>query len=328
MERSPTTSRSLDFYYHINGDTFEKQYKEVLSGYREWKDRGHAAEWLVFPENTGPRLCIDETSISDGELYTIVSNPDARGKKGSLVAIINGVKSEYIINILRRKIPFSKRLKVNEITLDMSNSMGKIARCCFPKAIRTIDRFHIQQMAFEAVQELRIAHRWEAIRQEADDMKKAGFCGEAYSPFIFSNGDSLRQLLVRSRYLLFKSPEKWTQRQKERAEILFAQYPDLQEAYSLSHSLRMIFSRNTHKDAARLSLAKWYDRADRSGFKSFQAIISTLTEHHDGVLNFFVNRSTNAFAECFNAKIKQFRALLRGVIDIPFFLFRLTKIYA
>lgn len=107
MERSPTTSRSLDFYYHINGDTFEKQYKEVLSGYREWKDREHAAEWLVFPENTGPRLCIDETSISDGELYTIVSNPDARGKKGSLVAIINGVKSEYIINILRRKIPFS-----------------------------------------------------------------------------------------------------------------------------------------------------------------------------------------------------------------------------
>lgn len=73
---------------------------------------------------------------------------------------------------------------------------------------------------------------------------------------------------------------------------------------------------------------KWYDWADRSGFKSFQAIISTLTEHHDGVLNFFVNRSTNAFAECFNAKIKQFRALLRGVIDIPFFLFRLTKIYA
>ncbi len=185
MERSPTTSRSLDFYYHINGDTFEKQYKEVLSGYREWKDREHAAEWLVFPENTGPRLCIDETSISDGELYTIVSNPDARGKKGSLVAIINGVKSEHIINILRRKIPFSKRLKVNEITLDMSNSMGKIARCCFPKAIRTIDRFHIQQMAFEAVQELRIAHRWEAIRQEADDMKKARFCGEAYSPFIF-----------------------------------------------------------------------------------------------------------------------------------------------
>ena len=38
--------------------------------------------------------------------------------------------------------------------------------------------------------------------------------------------------------------------------------------------------------------------------------------------------STNAFAESFNAKIKAFRAALRGVTDIKFFLFRLTKLYA
>ncbi|MGL4327632.1 MAG: ISAon1 family transposase, partial [Tannerellaceae bacterium] len=37
---------------------------------------------------------------------------------------------------------------------------------------------------------------------------------------------------------------------------------------------------------------------------------------------------TNAFAEAFNAKIKAFRASLRGVIDVKFFLFRLTKLYA
>ena len=41
-----------------------------------------------------------------------------------------------------------------------------------------------------------------------------------------------------------------------------------------------------------------------------------------------VNRATNAFAESFNAKIKAFRAALRGVTDIKFFLFRLTKLYA
>ena len=46
------------------------------------------------------------------------------------------------------------------------------------------------------------------------------------------------------------------------------------------------------------------------------------------VLNFFVNRATNAFAESFNAKIKAFRASLRGVTDIRFFLFRLTRLYA
>lgn len=93
--------------------------------------------------------------------------------------------------------------------------------------------------------------------------------------------------------LAVQAPRKWLRKQKDLGKILFLQYPDLQETYSLLHSLRMIFSKNTHKDAARLSPAKCYDKADRSGFKNFLVIISTLTEHYDGVLNFSVNRSTN-----------------------------------
>ena len=42
----------------------------------------------------------------------------------------------------------------------------------------------------------------------------------------------------------------------------------------------------------------------------------------------FDNRSTNASAESFNAKIKSFRAQFRGVRDIPFFIFRLAKVFA
>lgn len=110
--------------------------------------------------------------------------------------------------------------------------------------------------------------------------------------------------------------------------MLFDLYPDLKEAYSLTHSLRMIISKNRIKDAARLSLARGYDKVDRSGFKSFNVITATLYEHYDEVLNFFVNRSTNAYAESFNAKTKAFRAALRGVTDIKFFMFRLSSIYA
>ncbi|MDP2385340.1 MAG: transposase, partial [Bacteroidota bacterium] len=46
------------------------------------------------------------------------------------------------------------------------------------------------------------------------------------------------------------------------------------------------------------------------------------------ILNYFDNRSTNASAESFNAKIKAFRAQNRGVTDFNFFLFRLTKLFA
>ena len=51
-------------------------------------------------------------------------------------------------------------------------------------------------------------------------------------------------------------------------------------------------------------------------------------ENYIDILNFFDNRSTNASAESFNAKIKNFRAQLRGISDVKYFLFRLQKIYA
>ena len=46
------------------------------------------------------------------------------------------------------------------------------------------------------------------------------------------------------------------------------------------------------------------------------------------ILNFYNNRASNAMAESFNAKIKLFRANLRGVADKKFFLFRIANLYA
>ena len=298
-----------------------------MSDYNTWSAKEHADKWLLFPKNIGPKLCIDETAMSNGELYTIISNPDAHGRKGTLVAMVEGVKSDDVIDGINR-IPERHRRLVKEVTLDMSNGMNRIVTRCFPCAIKVIDRFHVQKEACEAVQELRIRHRWDAIQEETDLREDAKWLGKEYHPFIFPNGDTKKQLLARSRYLLFKSPDKWSKSQKERAAILFAQYPDLKEAYSLSHSLRMIFSKRLKKDEARLMLARWYDKVDNSGFTSFNTIAGTIYEHYDEILNYFVNRSTNAFAESFNAKIKAFRAQLRGVADLKFFLYRLTKLFA
>ena len=90
----------------------------------------------------------------------------------------------------------------------------------------------------------------------------------------------------------------------------------------------MIFSRKVKKDEARLLLARWYDKVDNSGFVSFNTIAGTFYEHYDEILNFYNNRSSNVLAECFNAKIKLFRANLRGVADKKFFLFRIANLFA
>ena len=70
------------------------------------------------------------------------------------------------------------------------------------------------------------------------------------------------------------------------------------------------------------------DTVEEAGFHAFNVIAATFYEHYDDILNFYNKRSSNAAAESFNAKIKQFRTALRGVVDEKFFLFRLAKIYA
>ena len=156
----------------------------------------HADTWLLFTENMGPHLAIDETSLSNGELYTFVTNRDRHAGEGSLVAVVSGTKSEDVIRVLKQ-VDEEERMKVEEVTLDLSDSMRRIVAIAFPKAQRVIDRFHIQKMACEAVQEIRVAHRWDALQQANDEMEECRLSGKPYHPFRFPNGDTRPELLIR-----------------------------------------------------------------------------------------------------------------------------------
>nr|WP_228384117.1 transposase [Sphingobacterium sp. dk4302] len=282
---------------------------------------------MIFPQNISGHLSIDETCLSHGELYTVVTNKEAHGKKGTIVAILSGTKSENIIPILQ-KIPHQLRNKVQEITLDLAGNMGLIAKRCFPNAVQVIDRFHVQQLATEALQEIRIKHRWQAIEEENQAIEAARKVKETYLPELLPNGDTVKQMLARSRYLLYKSEHKWTLEQRERAAVLFERYPDVEKAYRLAQELSWIFNTTIDKIYAFTRLAKWADKVEQAGFRSFNTVSRTINIHHKKILNYFDNRSTNASAESFNAKIKAFRSQFRGVGDINFFLFRLTKLFA
>lgn len=327
MDNYPISSNSLEKFYHINGNHFGQQYKDHLSDFQSWDQKEHANQWVLFPDNIGENLSLDETSLSNGELYTVLTNKAGKGQKGTLIAIIESTQSDKIIDVLN-KIPARQRNTVKEVTVDMASSMHKVVRSCFPNASRVIDRFHVQKLAYDALQEIRIAHRWDAINEAANSMENAKLNQQDYIPELLANGDTKKQLLARSRYLLFKSAEKWTEKQKERASILFQMYPDIKKAYGLTHSLRMIFSKTKDKGVAYTKLARWFNDISESGFKSFNTISATVYANYPEILNFFDNRSTNASAESFNAKLKAFRRTLRGVNDTKFFLFRVAKIYA
>ena len=151
----------------MDGRKFQRQYKKSISNYKDWEQKSHAEDYVIFPGNLSAELSLDEVALSDGELYTDLSSKKSKGRKGSVVAIIKETKSEIVIEHLF-KISRKLRLNVHEITLDMAGSMKLIAKNCFPNAIQVIDRLQVQKLATEALQEIRIQHYWEAMDMEND----------------------------------------------------------------------------------------------------------------------------------------------------------------
>jgi len=203
----------------LNGQTLRKQYKEVISGYRLWNQLAHADEYILFPENFGADMSLDETCLSNGDVYTILTNKEAHGDKGALAAMIRGVASDTVSAILR-KIPLKQRLKVKTVTTDLSSSMMLTVRNVFPGASLVNDRFHVQQLISEAVDQLRIRHRWEvldaenkAIREHRQKRKEAKSKEERerigqWEPERMENGETMPQIMARSRHIILKHKSK------------------------------------------------------------------------------------------------------------------------
>lgn len=259
-------------------------------------------------------------------MYTFVTVKAGKGKKGSLLASIKGTRSQKIINVLN-KLPIELRNQVKEVTLDMAKNMESAIKMSFPKAKIVTDRFHVVKLVIDALQHIRIKYRWIEIDKENQQIGLAKKQGMKYKQILFENGDSAKQLLARSRHFLAKNQNTWTENQKERAMILFREYPELKRAYNHVMQFRNIYE-NKLKSKAEIEFKQWIAETNKLEIKEFNSTAKSISYHLDNILNFFDNRNTNANAESFNSKIKLFRANLRGVTDTSFFLYRLQNLFA
>jgi transposase len=314
-------------YYGVDSQKLQRHYKHEVSGFKQWAQLPHAEQYLIYPENITEKLSIDEVSLSKGELYTFVTNKNTKVRnKKCVVAVINSTEAKVIEEVLK-KIPLLKRNQVKEVSMDMARNMGLAIERSFPNCKMVIDRFHVVRLVMDAMQHMRVSLRWEAIEEENTAISKAKEKDKKYNPKVLANGDTLKELLARSKYLLYKFEDDWTASQAKRAAILFKKYPLLKSAYKLTIRFRNIY-KNTSKTLAQQEFIQWKKKVTALKTTYFNTVVNSLEYHLDNILNFFDNRSTNANAESFNSKIKNFRANLRGVSDIKFFLFRLEKLFA
>ena len=211
----------------VNGKHFADLYRNKISGYADWCASELCRGFYFNVANIGARMSLDETCLSNGEVWTFLTNKDGHGGKSTLAAAIRGTKSDEIISILTSAMGKSVRRRVKEVTCDLSPSMMLIAAEVFYNAHVVNDRFHVQQVYNEAVDEIRIDIRRQLIAEENNRDK-------TLTPPTYSNGETMRQILARSKYSLMMSQNKWTDLQRHRVNILFKHYPILRSAYALA----------------------------------------------------------------------------------------------
>lgn len=341
----------------IDGSTLEHAYKYTWSGFSAWEQRKHAEDWVLLPQNLGTHLSIDESCLHD-DLFTILTNKDGHGGQGTVIAMVRGTKAEDVIKVLVQ-LPEEERKKVQEVTMDLSESMRSIVESVFPNARITLDCFHIMKRCLEAVEELRLRYKREAQadlrRQERRHKarlkrnaahrrwyarthpkkykgrkrgRKRRRDNEMFRPAVLETGDTLVELLTRTKHALAQTHDKWSDRMQVRMRLLFELYPKLKEAYDVINKLRAIFrcTKLTREDA-RAKLHEWYQAVTGCTIREVKSARDAIKAREENILNYFIDRTTNASAESFNSKLKAFRAQLRGIRDLPFFIFRICKIF-
>lgn len=144
------------------------------------------------------------------------------------------------------------------------------------------------------------------------------------------NGETLLEILARSRYLLYKYPIQWNKYQKRRAEILFYSYPQIHQTYLLCNQFRNLMSTiNIGKHFLQIEkeIHQWYENVDNADIDEMANFKSIVGSNEDIFRNYFIEGETNAIAEAINSKIQKLIASNNGNREKDFF-FRISQLYA
>lgn len=297
---------------------------------------------ILKVENIGANMAIDEKQIGE-DMHTIVSNRDT----GKIAILANTLKAKELA-LLTSGLD-GKGFEVKSVTRDLSNSYDWFCRAAFPNAGHIADKFHIIKHLLDACQDVRVRYRQEILRdkrikyeqyKQQENQRKQDCLNNnqpykkkrfSYHQKKSSNGETLMELLARSRFLLFKFEQQWTDRQKERAVALFNDYPEIENAYKLCCEFRIWYRKENigaNKNMIERQLLSWYDKTEKAGIEEM-INFKSLVERNDAIImRYFEKGETNAIAENINGRIKRFIMINQGTRDREFFYFRLRNYFA
>jgi len=323
----------------MSSKKLHRWYKEVLSGFKQAQDIGELEKddlqviesgsyktisVPIFKEcHLGDRMAIDEKTIS-GTCYTILSNRDS----GKIALMADTLKTKYLMKILQR-IDIGKRMSVKSLSRDMAQNYDWLGRQAFMNAYHVADKFHVVKKILEQLQASRIHYRQKELTRRRESKQN----NQSYSGNTLTNGDTILQLLARSRGLLFLFPKQWTEQQAQRAKILFELFPEIEKVYRMVIRIRIWYKSTTAKttylktrNKKKKEIKTIIKELMISGNEELKNIAFMLKSNLTPILHYFFAKESNAKAEALNRNLQRFVNTNYGARNIQFFLYR-VKIY-
>ena len=238
---------------------------------------GRVVARRLAPDRLEGLRCIgvDEFSYRKRHHYlTVVVDHDRR----RVVWAAEGRSSEVLASFFAELGP-NRCAGIQTVTMDMAAGYRKAVESCLPGAEIVYDRFHVQRLASDALDQVRRA----LFRELA--------------------GTDEAQAVKKSRFALLKNPWHLTPPESEKLSTIQQTNQRLYRAYLLKESLAAALDYR-QVARARRALEHWLSWASRSRLKPFARVARTIRKHLDGILAYVRTRLTNGFTEGTNNKLR------------------------
>lgn len=246
-----------------------------------WATVGDIARRVV--DRHGPKnrldglvhIGVDELSVRRHHKYiTVVVDHD----RGRIVWTGEGKTSDVLARFFAELGP-ERCAQIRVVTLDMAKAYAKAVTEACPRATQALDRFHVQRLVHDALDEVRRAQ----VRAVTDpDDKRA---------------------LKKTRWPLQKNPWNLQDFEVQKLSLLQRANRPLYRAYLLKEALLGVLDR-CQVNVARDKLDEWCTWALRSRLAPFVKLARSIRAHTEGILAYIRTGLSNARTEALNGKIR------------------------
>ena len=234
------------------------------------------------PRKLGRALGIDEYARRKGHRYnTLIVDLD----RGKPIATFKGRRAEDVLAWFKSR-PQAERDQVEVVVGDMSKTYASAIQQLFGEQVHVIDRFHVVQLAVDALDGVLRSVQKQLAPEEAKDLKKL-------RKRWLKSADQLHVDELIARY-------EWRRR-----------FPELRETIDWVQDLRQWFDRKYDKPA-REAFCKLIERASQSAQESLQRVAGTFNRWFEPIVRYIRHRYTNGMTEGFNNKIKLIQRMAYG----------------